>query len=155
MKLINYQSKTMLGFLWVEHTVLVEWDKVLSYEPIIFWRWKFYLYNRDTWEKQIRVIRSIQELPDINISQYIGIESSWIWCFEALIPILKQNNIDIMETVNNRIYNIIIIFLLIICTNYATYTVTKADLFYNTFDYVFEKCETLYESRYEIIPINQ
>ena len=133
MRLINYRSKYFFWRLWIEHTVLIERDKVLSYEPIIFWRWKFYLYNKDTWIKQVLEITSTKELPDIWISKYEDIESNWVWCFEAIYPILKKNNIDIMETLNNRTKNIIKWILIIM-----SYTILVYFMWFFTNDYIEE-----------------
>jgi len=110
MKLINYKSSWFWGWLTVRHTVLVsKWD-VLSYElDYPFWPWEFYVYNEKQWSKSVKKITYEETLPDIDIKKYIWRKDSWVWCFEAIVPILKENNIDIMKTVNNRIYKIIFI----------------------------------------------
>ena len=116
MKLINYRSKWFLGWVWISHTILVCNWKVLSYElDYPFWPWRFYEYNEKQWREDIRIITYEENLPDIDIKKYIWRKDSWVWCFEALVPILKENNIDIMKTVNNRIYKIVFISACIVC----------------------------------------
>ena len=110
MKLINYKSKWFFWLLLIKHTVLVCKWKVLSYElDYPFWPWRFYGYTENQWKDNVRVITYEKSLPDIDIEKYVWRKDIWVWCFEALAPILKENNIDIMKTVNNRIYKIVFI----------------------------------------------
>ena len=104
MKLVNFQSKNWFwSRLWVSHTVLISWEYVLSYEmDKLFWPWAYKLYNRSVYEQQVWKITFTQELPDIDLTKYCGKTNNWVWCYEALVSICKENNIDIMETVNNR-----------------------------------------------------
>ena len=118
MKLINYQSKWLWGFLWINHTVLVSRGYVLSYmfhnnfQATICWRWACYLYNEYDWARYTKTITSQIDLPDIDLIPYKGIEKKWVYCFEALIYVYKWKKL--METVKNRTLEIIKWMLLLI-----------------------------------------
>lgn len=127
MKLVNFQSKKWFwSRLWISHTVLISWDYVLSYElKKLFWPWAYKLYNRYDYEKQVWKITFTQNLPDIDLTKYAGRTNNWVWCYEALVGICKENNIDIMETVNNRTRKIAITAWIIIsyCLWFYSYNV--------------------------------
>jgi len=104
----------MWAFTWIEHTVLISRGKVLSYDPWFFWPWVFSLYNEKDWQQEVRQICSTIELPDIDLEQYEWKKCTWVYCYEALAPILLENNINIMETLNNRTNNIITTIIIVI-----------------------------------------
>ena len=113
MKLINYKSPWIWGLLWINHTVLVSDGYVLSYmlnnkfEAIKCWKWKYYLYNEKDWAEYDKKITFELDLPDMDLKPYKWIKREWIYCYEALLEVCNDKNIDIMETVKNRTWNII------------------------------------------------
>ena len=94
MKLVSYECSWILWLLTFNHTVLVSKWKILSYELFPFWQWSFKLYNEDNF-RYWKITHSEEiKWVEIDLEKYENKKWKGIWCYEALEPILRENNIQ-------------------------------------------------------------
>lgn len=97
MKYIEYTSKSKYWNLWIQHSVVIRGEYILSYEmETPLWKWKFKIYNKKDWDKMEKEIKYITEIKDFDILKYEWVELEWVTCFEAL------NTIEPMPTIKQR-----------------------------------------------------
>jgi hypothetical protein len=127
-KYIEVISPTLYWELGIKHSILQDWDKILSFE-----NWKFKLYNK-TYLKNRFIIKTI-EIPKFSLWKYKGLKLKWYTCFEALEYIANLNGVMLpikekTTLLKTWIFLAIIIILLVILSLLWAYKIWSDDISY-------------------------
>jgi hypothetical protein len=113
MKYIELLSKSKYGRLNIRHSILQDWDTILSFENGVF-----KIYSRDYLTD--RIIKKVIDIPDFDLKQYKGRKEEDYLCYEAIDLIAKENWIQ-MDTILKRSKRITRWIILLLITHWIMF----------------------------------